>query len=565
MPDLIKIVSFLALAATSAFASESEYGFNYRCAEIEGRAFMQAVVESGNARAHCLAGAGFLKEARGALRDNPGYTHPRLANALTAMFDGDPDSYASLLSDANAGSAEAAFWLLAAPNGEFARALNASSRSGAVDYFLTAPNWTKMRFALPVAEKLIAANDFRNALALAENLGATTDENGAQDRASLSRFINARILESRGAWSEASREYATVNASVDAQLNAEASLRRIALLWRTGAVKTGQAVDMLETLDLDWRGGAVGAKIRLALSRTYEFNERHYDAVSTLGALIHSSAPAAYRAEARARLRNVAATYFVDHAAEAHAVKLIDIHQRYRSIIAPADRYWIGDAPAARILVNAGLTGYAAEILGAQTTAEIVSAGGADVAIDYAGILATAGAYERAQAFLNAAGETSDRPPETVAAIDLIKAAVTPEEELNVWDKEPPAPEARGLLAARSWTAGAWDVFLTVSTPLENAQDSALTHQDRKAIAAYLARSERPLLNNRYETASTVSRALALRETDAPYYAKDLRALLEPSDAILALSGLLAAPPDAQSENTVSGSLADPAASPVLN
>ena len=202
MTDLTKIVSILALTATSAFAGQSEYGFDFRCAEIEGRAFMQAVVDSGDARAHCLAGAGFLKEARGALRDNPGYAHRRLANALTAMFDDDAQAYADLLSEANAGSGEAAFWLMAAPNPSFARALSAPSRGRAVDYFAAAPGWAKTRFAVPIAEKLIAANDHRNALALAESLDAETDGGDAHARASLSRFINARIIESRGAWSE---------------------------------------------------------------------------------------------------------------------------------------------------------------------------------------------------------------------------------------------------------------------------------------------------------------------------------------------------------------------------
>lgn len=542
--DLNKILPILASVATLAFGwtakAADAYGFDFGCAELEGQAFMRAVVDSGDKRAHCLAGAGLLKEAQGALRQQSAYRHDGLQKALQLLLTVDDRAHEALLPVAQAGSVQAAFLLLAAAEGNREPSLNPGVRRSAVEYFETTPRWMQNRFALLVADRLILAADHRSALRLAEALKSDADGAAAAEGLNLSRFIKARVLESRGAWREAAALYDTVDAPWDDVLTVEAKLRRIALLWRTGAVKTEEAVAVLEQLNLEWRGGALGAKVRLALARAYEFNERFYEAVLTLAPVMTSTAPEGYRIEAQDRLRNAATSYFVFHADESDALMLADIHARYRDAIAPGDGYWAGDRAAARILVNAGLTSLAARLLQGDAPAEVLSEDGPEAVIDYAGILAAAGDTARASAFLDMAAGLPDMQGDA-EPIDHIRIMAAPNETLRAWRGRDRSPQANALLAERAWTAGAWDVYLDASAGTGMAQGHLLDEDDRNAIAAYLANGARPFAQETGNTDGSLTVPLAVHEEETLYAAADLRTRLKAADAVLSFSGLLTA------------------------
>ena len=542
--DLNKILPILASVATLAFGWNAKaaeaYGFDFACAELEGQAFMRAVVDSGDKRAHCLAGAGLLKEAQGALRQPSAYRHDGLQQALQLLLTVDDGAHEALSPVAQAGSVQAAFLLLAAAEGNKAPSLNPNVRRSAVEYFETTPQWMQTRFALVIADRLILAADHRSALRLAEALKGDNDEAAASEELNLSRFIKARVLESRGAWREAAALYETIDAPWDASLTVEAKLRRIALLWRTGAVKTEEAVAVLEQLNLEWRGGALGAKVRLALARAYEFNERFYEAVLTLAPVMTSTAPEGYRIEAQDRLRNAATSYFVFHADETDALMLADIHARYRNAIAPGNEYWAGDRAAARILVNAGLTSLAASLLQGDAPADVLSKDGPDAVIDYAGILAAAGDAARASAFLDMA-ERLPAPDGDGQPIDRIRIMAGTDDALGAWRGRDRSPQASALLAERAWKAGAWDVYLDAAAGTDMAQGHLLAQKDRNAIAAYLADGERPFAQETGNTDGSLTGSLAIHQEETLYAAADLRTRLKGADAALSFSGLLTA------------------------
>ena len=542
--DLNKILPILGSVATIAFGWNAKaadgYGFDFGCAELEGQAFMRAVVDSGDKRAHCLAGAGLLKEAQGALRQHSAYRHDGLQMALQLLLTVDDRAHEALLPVAQAGSVQAAFLLLAAAEGNKEPLLDPGVRRSAVEYFETTPRWMQNRFALLIADRLILAADHRSALRLAEALKTDDDSAAASAGLNLSRFIKARVLESRGAWREAAALYETIDAPWDDALTVEAKLRRIALLWRTGAVKTEEAVAVLEQLNLEWRGGALGAKVRLALARAYEFNERFYEAVLTLAPVMTSTAPEGYRIEAQDRLRNAATSYFVFHADESDALMLADIHARYRNAIAPGSDYWAGDRAAARIMVNAGLTSLAASLLQGDAPADVLSEDGPEAVIDYADILAAAGDAARASAFLNIA-ERLPAPDGDGQPVDRIRIMAGTDETLGAWRSRERSPGASALLAERAWKAGAWDVYLDASTATEMAQGHLLEHDDRNAIAAYLADGARPFAQETGNANGSLTGALAVHQEETPYAAADLRTRLKAADAALSFSTLLTA------------------------
>ena len=551
--DLFKILPISALAATlllKPVAIASDYGFDAGCAALEGRAFMLAVANSGEQRAHCLAGAGFLKEARAALRNEPFYGHRNLEHALNILLGANEGSFASLLAAAENGSGEAAFLLLASAEGNPLPPLSAAARQDAVSHFADTPGWMQERFAFRIVERLMQANDHHAVLTLADALLVEPDETASEgdaanadivrDNAAMASFFRARVLESRGAWREAVDLYEDVAAAWDGQLAAEASLRRIALLWRTGAITNEHAVFLLEQLNYEWRGGALGAKIKLALSRTYEFNGRFYEAVLTLVPVLTSSAPTAYREEAQARLAQAATSYVVNHAGEADVVMLADMYAQYRLLVAPINQYWAGDRAAARLFLIAGLPVLAGEVLSAYGPAETLAGGGAEAVLDYADMLAQTGDAERAAAFLNAIGEDTDNPA-LQEQIDAVRLAITPDADIDTWRARETTPQTRETLARRAWNAGAWAAFLDVPADDRAIDEALLGKAEQDRLAAYLGRGIRPEANVLGDEATPVDDALAVYERETLFSAADLRTELRAADAVLQLGDFISA------------------------
>jgi len=576
--NLNKILPFLAVVAMhasgwSARAADA-YGFDFGCAALEGEAFMRAVVDSGEKRAHCLAGAGLLKEARGALGPSTGYRNEPLYNALQILLTRDDETYEALLPVARAGSVQAAFLLLAASEDNPSPALSAPVRRSAVAYFETTPQWMKNRVALRIADRLLAAGDHHAALRLAEAVkedpaGGAEALEAARDEArglNLSRFIKARVLESRGAWREAAALYDAVEAPWDDALTVEAKLRRIALLWRTGAEKTETAVAKLETLNMEWRGGALGAKVRLALARAYAFNERYYEAILALAPVLDSTAPAPYRREAQARLGAVATTFVVSHATEDDALAVADIYARFRTVIAP-DAHWSGDRAAALILTQAGMPALAGAMLRNSEPEAVRADGGARALVDYAKVFVAAGDAQRAETFLAAAAKANEakadkggtdeggaeRDAALAASIERLRIDIAPARALADWRGRDLSPAADRRLAARAWSAGAWDVYRAAAENADGAPGRLLGRDERAAIAAYLADAERPPAHHTSRRTGraadkggvhpddALSRALAVHEEETLFAAADLKNLLKPADAALGLDDLLTA------------------------
>ena len=549
--DLFKILPIAALVATLSLkpvAVASDYGFDAGCAALDGRAFMLAVAQGGEQRAHCLAGAGFLKEARTALRDEAFYGHRNLEHALNILLGVNEVSFAALSQAAESGSGEAAFLLLASADSNPAPPLSAAARRRAVSHFAETPPWMQERYALRIVERLMQANDHHAVLTLSDALLAASDEavseggaappGGLRDKAAMASFFRARVLESRGAWREAADLYESAAAARDDQLAAEASLRRIALLWRTGAITNDHAAFLLEQLNYEWRGGALGAKIKLALSRTYEFSERFYESILTLIPVLTSSAPPAYRAEAQTRLEQAATSYVVNHADEEDVIMLADIYAQYRLLIAPAGRYWKGDRQIARLFLYAGLPLLAAEVLGAYGPAETVAGGGAEAALDYADMLAQTGDAERAAAFLNAIDENANNPADQ-ERIDAIRLSIAPDAEIGAWSAQTTTPHIREMLAQRAWNAGAWSAFVDIPAADRAIDGAFLKKAEQDRLAAYLAHGGRPDAATFDDTATPAEDALAVYEQEALFSAADLRTELRAADAVLRLGDFM--------------------------
>lgn len=527
---LSKIVAIVIAAAFAAPAPARAGIMDFDCAYLEGNEFLKAAGRSAPDRAACLAGAGFLEEARGALRERPAREKTVLRDVI-ALLLGDAAPGRDHLIAAAWGSPEAAFWLLAAETAPRRDVLDSRARNRATAFFIGAPDWVKARYGVPFAASLIALDDSANALQAADALDLSSGEARKAAFANPANFIRGAVYQDQGAVKEAVAFYARLSAPWNDPLVIEARLRRVALLWSTGAIKSADAVSLLEELDRDWQGDALGARIRLALARAYVFSDRLYESFLVLDRLAQSSAPEDYRTEARRRLKHLALEAFTSRAHESALIAQIDMHRRFKSYSLAPDERLAFDVAAAAWFASSGLHSLAAEILDPYGPEMFAGAGAMTVLAAAETLIAIhqpARAAEIAAgldpAFLTDAGR--DR-------LALLRARLAP--------PAAPADEAPRAVAAaiaqEAWRQGLWRVYHAAAA---GAGDSTLPEFPRRIAAAYLARGARLAADAENDFSDQpILAALAAAEKVEAASAADLRALLAGAGAVLALEPLL--------------------------
>lgn len=531
MRYLYKIVVFLLTA--SASASPARAGImNFDCAYLEGADFLKAASEPTTDRAACLAGAGFLEEAQSALRERASYEEAILNDILALLLEDAPPGE-RLLKAASWGSPEAAFWLLAANRSSLDYSLTEKARNRAVAFFIGAPQWVKTQYAIAFASSLMTIGDEANALQVAEALELSSITANASDYENRANFIRGAIYQKQEADKEAIAHYGKLSLPWDDPVVVEAKLRRIALSWSSGALRTPEAVALLEEIDRDWRGDDLGARIRLALARAYIFDDKLYQSFLVLDRLSHSSAPKEYARVARHRLKLLALEIFTSRAQECPLIAQLDIYEKLNDHELTRDERIAIDIAAANWFASQGLHANAADILGAYDVS-ILSRAGADAALAAAETLIAVNQRARAVETLSAV-EGSSLSQINHLKLDLLHARL----KLPSVPTTDASPELLSIIAEEAWRQGLWDIYHTLQTDAGVSDDGF----PRLAIAAYLAHGMRPpLVRHDISSMSPILAALAPQEVAGAKKAADLHPLLSGAQSVLALAPLLPFP-----------------------
>ncbi|WP_428410366.1 hypothetical protein [Hyphococcus sp.] len=459
--------------------------------------------------------------------DKPSPDNAALADVVALLLDGVEPGEA-LLDAFQHGSGEAAFWLLAG-GGYEGDLLDQAARDRAAAFFFGAPDWVKRDYAAPFAQSLLGSGDSEGALRIADALAFSAQNGGAPGFENLANFIRGDVYQAENAVGEAISFYGKVAAPWNDPLVIETKLRHIALSWSTGAIKNAEAASRLEELDRDWRGDALGARIKLALARIYAFSDRLYESFLILDDLYVSTAPEDFRTEARSRLKLLTFDAFAGRAREYSLIAHLHMYDRFKSYsLTPKERL-VFDIAAARRFASAGLHAFAADILSAYEAETLTQVGAGNT--------------------LTAAETLIDINKPHVAAdvlteLDSVSLAESDQQRLAMLHAKVAAPEASDasspeiaeIIAERAWRNGLWDVYNKTALP-DDEPGNAIP---RKSMAAYLATGLRPVSMS--EAAHPVLTALAAQGEPEPKAAADLRLFMTGADAVIGLAPLLSAP-----------------------
>ncbi|MEE4208121.1 MAG: hypothetical protein V2I43_02500, partial [Parvularcula sp.] len=363
----------LILTLPSAAAQRSAYGVDWQCGYEEGSGFVGRLKRADQDDLSCLAGAGFFEEALPRIGPRMDQDRQRLRRFLELMVEESDEAFAFFEVEAQEGQDEAILWLLIARGEEGLASSDVRSRNVAVNVFVSLPPWVRSRYAADLAGALLAEGDSRAALTLATALQTIADSTDERAEAAL---IRARVIERFGTVNEAVGLYEEAIRLGNDRLQAEAELRKIALMWRTGHLKTEEAVVVLRELVTIWRGENLGAGITLALARAYYFDGQLAQALRLLAGLAGSNGPENIVAEAEERMRDIAEDLFVRRTQASTIGDLMDVYQLVRPMIGPKTSFWMGDLSLAELLFDAGLEAGAEELIAGVEAGEIKTAGG---------------------------------------------------------------------------------------------------------------------------------------------------------------------------------------------
>ncbi|GGY50691.1 hypothetical protein GCM10007148_19370 [Parvularcula lutaonensis] len=518
----------MALPA-AAQAQRSAFGVDWSCGYEEGKVFVQRLKRANQEDLSCLVGAGFLDEALPRIGGRMDEDRQRLRMLLRLLVEQDPEAEAFFEKELAEGTDEAAMWLLIA-NGE--RGLQSSdrrTRNVAVNLFISLPPWTREMYASKLADALLAEGDTRAALTLATALRTIAVRDDELARAAM---IQARVIEVVGSTDEAVALYQEASELGNDRLQAEADLRRIALMWRTGYITTDEAVAVLQELVTIWRGEDLGTGITLALARAYYFDQQLPQALRLLYSVAGSNAPEDVREEATRRIKAIAEDLFIRRLDPATIGDLMDVYELVRPLVAEPDSFWLGDLKLAEILVEAGLMTRTEMLMRNATPARVAAEGGNAALLSAAQLMIAFNDRPAARAYLGALPrqELSTEDRET---FDLVEARALDIEDLPSLLQPGTRREVLAIVTERAWAEEAYGLYAAASA-LSNDRPTW-----RQPAAKYLSRGERLPREDAEQVADVRLRALSSAPKPSVYHANDLRPLLAPSAEVAGLASTL--------------------------
>jgi hypothetical protein len=518
-------LSAALIAPLPASAQRSAYGIDWSCGYEHGSAFVERLKRAGAEDISCLAGAGFWREALPRIGGQMDEDRQRLRNLLDLLLNGDETAFAAIQADYEAGIDEAILWLLIARGEEGLALSDRRTRLLATNLFVAMPPWVHEQYAVRLAEALMAEGDNRAALTLAATLELAAEDKRQKANAFM---IRARIIENIGTTDEAVALYDQVVETGGPRLSAEAELRKIALMWRTGHLKTEEAVVVLRELVTIWRGEKLGAGITLALARAYYFDQQLSQALRLLVSLAGSSAPEEITREAERRIAAIADDLFVRRMDPATIGDLMDVYEMVRPFVAEEDAFWMGDLKLAEDLVQAGLEARAETIMRRAEPEAVSEQGGLDALMSAAELMVAFGDRPRARAFLDAIPRTGLKD-ENFARFEEMQARSLEVEDLKPLLDAGARQDVIAIIAERAWAEEAYGLYA------QARQLGAPVKSWREPAAEYLARGERI---DPATLRADDPRLVALSPDPKPsvYDANDLRPLLRPSAEVAGLA-----------------------------
>ncbi|MEO1043162.1 MAG: hypothetical protein AAFX52_12820 [Pseudomonadota bacterium] len=531
MRRLIRLVFIVAgmiavLAPHGALAQRSAYGVEWACGYEYGNQFVQRLKRADPEDLSCLAGAGFWEETAPLIGGRMDDTRQRLRKLILLLLEDNEDARLFFEEEAKAGSNEAVLWLLIANADAGVKISSRSSRSAAVNLFIALPPWIRAQFSSDLASGLLAEGDSRSAITLAtalETIAATDEEIGH------AAMIRARVVERYGTVNEAVALYDKAADYGGNILSAEAELRKIALMWRSGYLETPETVGALRELVTLWRGEALGAGITMALARAYYFDGQLPQALRLLDGIAGSSAPETVREEAERRIRDIAEDLFVRRTVESTIGDLMDVYELIRPVIQAKEEFWLGDLALSRMLTEAGLYAGASAMMYGVDPASVLASGGQDALLDTAGLMLIFKDRAEARRYLAPIDTEALTPAQTRLFTQLmIKAAII--DDLPNYISEDATMEDIQTVSIRAWDEEAYGLFNRTRALLESEPDW------KDTVSTYLAEGRR-LPREADETISD-PRLQALSRSPKPsvYHTDDLRPLLVPSAEVVDLA-----------------------------
>lgn len=524
------VAALLSLMLTpNAMAQRSAYGVDWMCGYQDGAVFLEQLRRANQEDLSCLAGAGFWEEAFPRIGGRMDEERQRLRLFLDLLLNGSEEAFAFFEEDAAAGQDEAILWMLIARGDRGLAISDRRTRSVAVNLFVALPPWARTRFSAPLAEALMAEGDSRAALTLGTALRTIALNNDSLAQAAM---IQALVTERYGATDEAVALYEEAGELGNDRLAAEAELRKIALMWRTGYIQSEEAVAVLQELVTIWRGERLGAGITLALARAFYFDQQLPQSIRLLAGVIGSEAPEDIRLEAETRLRETSEDLFVRRIDPATIGDLMDVYEIVRPMVAPADEFWLGDMMLARDLMRAGLITRAQALMVNAAPGAVREAGGNPALFDSAEMMISFDNLPAARRFLSGVqSETLD--DEQRLRFARLQAQSAPVEQLTNLLGPGIRRDVLGIIINRAWKEGAYGLY-TEARRYADADDTW-----RDPTAAYLARGDRLDREQSLQEDDVRLRALSSAPKLLVYHAEDLRPLLEPSVEVAELAANL--------------------------
>lgn len=510
----------------SAAAQRSGFGVEWRCGYEAGPAFVAKIKRAHQEDLSCLAGAGFWRETLPRIGGQMDEPRQRLRQLLALVVAGDTDAEAFFLDEAEAGNDEAVLWLLIARGERGLEQSNRRTRNVAVNLLVALPPWARQRFSPRLADALLAEGDRRAALTLATALKTIAYQD---DERAMAALIEARVTERYGSVDDAVGLYQDVIALGNDRLSAEAELRKIALMWRTGYLETDEAVAVLRELVTVWRGEMLGAGITLALARAYYFDGQLPQSLRLLIGIAGSNTPDEVRKEAERRIGEIAEDLFVRRLDPATIGDLMDVYELVRPMVGPREAFWMGDMRLSEVLVQAGLMARAEELMGSATPETVAEAGGNGALLDAAALMVHFENRAAARAYLDAVPQqelgTEDR-----AAFARLEARALEIEDLATRLRPGVRRDVLNIIGERAWAEEAYGLY---------ARAYAFSDEPptwREPAAMYLAQGARLKRADAASNPDPRLRALSSAPKPSVYHAEDLRPLLRPSAEVAGLA-----------------------------
>jgi len=526
---LLGSAALTAAITKPAHAQRSSFGIDWSCGYDDRKDYVDKIKRANQDDLSCLAGAGLWREALPRIGGRMDEERQRLRTLLSLIVENDPDADAFFVKEIENGNDEAVLWALIARGERGLAESDRRTRSIAVNLLISLPPWAREQFGTMLADALLAEGDSRAAITLATALRtiAYLDEEKAQ-----AAMIRGRVMERYGTVDEAVALYQEASELGSDRVSAEAELRKVALMWRSGYVRTEEAVVVLRELVTVWRGQRLGADITLALARAYYFDKQFAQSLRLLAGLAGSNAPETVRQEAERRIASIAEDLFVRRLDPSSIGDLMDVYELIRPMVGPRETFWLGDLRLSEVLVRAGLMARAEDLMQYATAENVGAAGGQEALLEASAIMIRFGRRDAARSFLKSVSKQS-LEPEIRETYDKLEARALEVEQLASLVQPGVRRDVLKIIGERAWAEEAYGLY----TLARSYSDEPETWKE--PTADYLAKGTRVSPDDMVASTDVRYRALSSAPQPSIYYADDLRPLLDPSAEVVGLASTL--------------------------